>query len=53
MNSDSVMPMQESAPAEGIVVPQMNETQGEILPGGSATKAPIVRPDAFVIRAAR
>ena len=53
MNSGSVVPMQESAPAEGIVVPSVNETQGEIVPGDSAIKAPVVRPDAFVIRAAR
>lgn len=52
MDGGSVVPMQESVPAEGIVVPNVQETQGEILPGGSATKAPVVRPEAFVIRAA-
>ena len=55
VDSGNVVPMQqESTPAEGIVVPNVNEAEGVITPGnGSASKAPLVRPEAFVIRAAR
>ena len=55
VDSGNVVPMQQkSNPAEGVVVPNGNETEGVITPGnGSASKAPLVRPEAFVFRAAR
>ena len=46
-------PMQQSAPAEGVIVPSVNEAEGTILPGDGAHAKPAVRPNAFVIRAAR
>ncbi len=49
-----VAPAVESVPAaEGVVVPDVNEAQGQVLPGDGASKKPVVRPNAFVIRAAR
>jgi hypothetical protein len=45
--------VQEAAPAEGVIVPNLNEAQGEIVPAGDgASKKPVVNPNAFVIRAA-
>ena len=49
-----MVPVQQATPSEGIIVPADSGTEGVIIPGGgSATKAPVVRPDAFVIRAAK
>ncbi len=53
VEAGSSAPVYESAPAQGVVVPNVNEAEGQVVPGDGASNRPVVRPNAFVIRAAR